>query len=461
MLDVPTLLAALIAVGPASLSAVSPATRIPAAPGLPAIVTNDNRRPSGTPGAGTLTLKLRAAAGEWRPEGQPGRRCGSRRSVKARRCRFRRRSSACPKAPRSASVRNELADALRVHGLCERGAAACAPIDVPAGETRAVPFKSGPAGTYHYWATTTGMPLPFRAVDDTQLSGAFIVDPTASRRRTIASSSSPTGRTCTRDELKRVASADDPGAVVSRTRSEVHVPDQRPLLAAHRTAHLPPRRARALARRQPEHAVAHDAPARVLLRRRQPRRRRRERDASTAATPARRHAADAAGRDDGDDVDAGASGQLAVSLPHRGLTSRRADVDGRQERRQPGSSTPRTTRPRAWPAWCSASRSSKRRPERGCRAAGGHRRADDAAMRERAKRFGDAPAFGFVLRERDRGAVDDRVPVPGPTLVLKRGEPVEITLVNELPRRPRFTGTAWSSRATTTASTGAAAPASA
>ena len=66
---------------------------------------------------------------------------------------------------------------MRVHGLCERGAAACAPIDVPAGETRQVRFKTGPAGTYHYWATSTGMPLTFRAVGDTQLSGAFVVDP--------------------------------------------------------------------------------------------------------------------------------------------------------------------------------------------------------------------------------------------------------------------------------------------
>ena len=31
------------------------------------------------------------------------------------------------------------------------------------------------AGTYHYWATTTGC-VAFRGSDDTQLSGAFIVD---------------------------------------------------------------------------------------------------------------------------------------------------------------------------------------------------------------------------------------------------------------------------------------------
>ena len=40
-----------------------------------------------------------------------------------------------------------------------------------------VRFTLERAGTYHYWATTTGMPLPFRGASDTQLSGAIVVDP--------------------------------------------------------------------------------------------------------------------------------------------------------------------------------------------------------------------------------------------------------------------------------------------
>jgi FtsP/CotA-like multicopper oxidase with cupredoxin domain len=54
-------------------------------------------------------------------------------------------------------------------------------------------------------------------------------------------------------------------------------------------------------------------------------------------------------------------------------------------------------------------------------------------MLAEARRFGDAPAFGFVLATATNDAPPARVPVPGPTLVLKRGEPVEITLVNKLP----------------------------
>ena len=54
-------------------------------------------------------------------------------------------------------------------------------------------------------------------------------------------------------------------------------------------------------------------------------------------------------------------------------------------------------------------------------------------MRSEPGRFGSAPALGFVQADGARPPVAAPVPVPGPTLVLKRGEPVAITLVNELP----------------------------
>src|SRR5262249_21489413 len=54
-------------------------------------------------------------------------------------------------------------------------------------------------------------------------------------------------------------------------------------------------------------------------------------------------------------------------------------------------------------------------------------------MRTEPNRFELAPAYGFVLIDPSATASTDRVPVPGPTLVLHRGEPVEITLVNRLP----------------------------
>src|SRR4029453_8333283 len=52
-------------------------------------------------------------------------------------------------------------------------------------------------------------------------------------------------------------------------------------------------------------------------------------------------------------------------------------------------------------------------------------------MRTDPGRFGDAPAFGFQLAAASQATPP--LSIPGPLLVLKRGEPVEITLVNNLP----------------------------
>ena len=95
------------------------------------------------------------------------------------------------------------------------------------------------AGTYHYWATTTGMPLPFRGASDTQLSGAFIVDAAGRRRRSPTASSSITDWT----SLTRAAAQ----AAGQRRRSRrrvpghepaLHVPDQRTVVAIDRAADL-------------------------------------------------------------------------------------------------------------------------------------------------------------------------------------------------------------------------------
>ena len=67
-------------------------------------------------------------------------------------------------------------------------------------------LRRGPAGTYHYWATTIGAPVPFR-----ELAGAFIVDPPgadpgADRVLVITEWSSLTPAAARRD-----LAADDPG----------------------------------------------------------------------------------------------------------------------------------------------------------------------------------------------------------------------------------------------------------
>jgi len=48
-------------------------------------------------------------------------------------------------------------------------------------------------------------------------------------------------------------------------------------------------------------------------------------------------------------------------------------------------------------------------------------------------KFGDKPAIGFVLQDGAAVPKGDSVAMPGPTLLLKRGQPVRITVVNHLP----------------------------
>ena len=93
-----------------------------------------------------------------------------------------------------------------MNGLCTRDGTPCPAVDVPAGGAREVRFSSGRAGTYYYWATTIGVPIPFR-----ELAGGLVVDPpgaaAADRVLVITEWSN-----LTREQLLTIISADDPSA---------------------------------------------------------------------------------------------------------------------------------------------------------------------------------------------------------------------------------------------------------
>jgi len=143
-------------------------------PQLSNVLPNDNLRSAGTLEQGTLTLALRAGVGQWKPEGPDGPvlqiqafgEVGSTLTVPSPLIRVPEGTQIV------ASIRNELDTNLAVHGLCARDGAACPTLDVPPGETCEVRFSAGKAGTYHYWASAMGAPVPFR-----ELAGGFIVDP--------------------------------------------------------------------------------------------------------------------------------------------------------------------------------------------------------------------------------------------------------------------------------------------
>jgi FtsP/CotA-like multicopper oxidase with cupredoxin domain len=147
------------------------------------IVVNDNRTPAGTIADGVLTIRLEAREGEWHPdrdsdpgllvrafaeEGQPLRIPGPLIRV--------------PEGTTiHAFVRNSLRDSvLVVDGLSPRGAAgdpAADAIRVKPGEVREVRFAAGAAGTYYYRGTTNSGAVASFGTVDSELTGAFVVDP--------------------------------------------------------------------------------------------------------------------------------------------------------------------------------------------------------------------------------------------------------------------------------------------
>lgn len=157
------------------------------------ISINDNRVPAGTLANGTLTVHLEARAGEWHPDGDadPGvvvrafAADGGKLQVPSPLIRVVEGTTV------HAIIHNALADKpLVVHGLYTRPANSSSPSDavsVPAGETREVHFVAGAPGVYFYWAEMDPLAFPAppdalslaprRAAIDTQLSGAFVIDP--------------------------------------------------------------------------------------------------------------------------------------------------------------------------------------------------------------------------------------------------------------------------------------------
>lgn len=179
---------------------------------LTEVKTHGNTQRAGVLKNGTLFLNLRAARGTWRPEKETGPALEIEAFGEAA-------GSLMAPAPLirvpegteiAASVRNELDVSMRLHGLCEHNGDPCAPLEVPAGAAREVRFKSGRVGTYAYWAETTTMPMGMRFGIDSQLSGAFVVDP--------ARGPVPDDRIfvitiwtdLTREHLLKAASADEP-----------------------------------------------------------------------------------------------------------------------------------------------------------------------------------------------------------------------------------------------------------
>ena len=154
----------------------------------PAIQANSNRLPAGKLENGILTLHLELRRGDWYPEADTGP------SMKVYAFGEEGKALQVPgpllRVPEGTEIRvtlhNLLASTAVVHGLHQHPGDAKAVVEVPAQETRELQFTTGAAGTYQYYASASGAPgdsgRPIR--EDSQLAGAFVVDPRGTTSQT-------------------------------------------------------------------------------------------------------------------------------------------------------------------------------------------------------------------------------------------------------------------------------------
>ena len=154
-------------------------------PAIDEFVANQNRIPAGKLENGVLNVQLELHSGAWRPEADDGPQLFVQAFGEAG------RAAQIPgpmlRMPEGTTVHVTVSSKLKmkatVYGLNTRPGDEQDGVEVPAGESREFTFAAGAPGTYYYWARTTE-PLkvgsrtvvqPLRA--DAQLNGAYIVDP--------------------------------------------------------------------------------------------------------------------------------------------------------------------------------------------------------------------------------------------------------------------------------------------
>jgi FtsP/CotA-like multicopper oxidase with cupredoxin domain len=159
----------------------------PASPGK--IQANDNRASAGVLQGGVLTVRLEVRRGMWHPDGD--KNPGVEMLALAKEGHTPQLPGPLIRVPEEteihATIRNPLTSAtLTVRGLYTRSAqpnkTADSGVRVAPGEVREVRFRAVAAGTYYYWATTADTET--RVVFDTTnatLVGALVIDPPGAR----------------------------------------------------------------------------------------------------------------------------------------------------------------------------------------------------------------------------------------------------------------------------------------
>lgn len=158
----------------------------PTPSGTEEIFTNDNKRSAGILKDGVLTIELEAREGMWFPETHEGK--GIRVYAFAEKGKLLQLPGPAIRVPEGtiikASIQNKLDTAMVLHGFCSRPAVPGDSIIIAPGATYEATFKAGQPGIYFYRASASdkidffGLVLPH--FTDSQLFGAFIIDPAGS-----------------------------------------------------------------------------------------------------------------------------------------------------------------------------------------------------------------------------------------------------------------------------------------
>jgi len=140
---------------------------------------NDNRRAGGHLANGVLTLDLEMRRATWPPE--PGRGGALPVYAFAEVGRMVEIPGPLVRVPAGtrvhATIHNALTKLVRLRGFQDHASAELDTIDVAPGATRVVDFNANVPGTYYYAGRTDGDLAGTSTLHDSQLAGAFIVDP--------------------------------------------------------------------------------------------------------------------------------------------------------------------------------------------------------------------------------------------------------------------------------------------
>jgi len=150
-------------------------------PSLPRIAANTNQHAAGILSQGELTVELEIREGTFYPEDEPGP--SLRVFAFAERGKQLQIPGPMIRIPQDTTihvtVHNLIAREVLIHGLHTRPGKNDDTFEVAGSATREVTFAAGAPGAYYYWATAGGDTIggkPYK--EDSQLHGAFIVDPT-------------------------------------------------------------------------------------------------------------------------------------------------------------------------------------------------------------------------------------------------------------------------------------------